>query len=131
MVIDTSVIVAIFNRERDADKYIQKIIGANRPWFSTVSYLEASLVIKDNAWLDSFIAAVGIELKSFTSADLMHAVDAAVRFGKGNHRAALNLGDCAVYGTAKANKAHLLYKGNDFKFTDITSAWDGEEQQIG
>ena len=36
------------------------------------------------------------------------------RFGKGQHRAALNFGDCFSYGLAMALEAPLLFKGADF-----------------
>ncbi len=43
-------------------------------------------------------------------------------FGKGRHPAGLNYGDCFSYALAKASGEPLLFKGNDFKKTDITSA---------
>ena len=42
--------------------------------------------------------------------------------GKGRHPAALNMGDCYAYACAKANRAALLFKGEDFTKTDITQA---------
>lgn len=71
--------------------------------------------------------------------DLIHASDIAVapirpreleiawatwqRFGKGRHPAALNMGDCFAYATAKVLESPLLYKGNDFALTDISAAY--------
>ena len=43
------------------------------------------------------------------------------RFGKGRHRAGLNLGDCFAYATASLAGAPLLFKGSDFTQTDIAS----------
>ncbi|MDQ2946142.1 MAG: type II toxin-antitoxin system VapC family toxin, partial [Acidobacteriota bacterium] len=43
-------------------------------------------------------------------------------FGKGQHPAALNFGDCFAYALAKVTGEPLLFKGNDFKKTDIVSA---------
>jgi ribonuclease VapC len=40
-------------------------------------------------------------------------------YGKGNHDARLNMGDCFAYACAKANGAKLLYKGGDFALTDL------------
>lgn len=59
------------------------------------------------------------------SSDLVgerEALDAYMRWGKGIHRAGLNMGDCFAYALAKALDAPLLYKGNDFSQTDIRSA---------
>ena len=47
------------------------------------------------------------------------------RFGKGQHRAALNFGDCFSYGLARALEAPLLFKGHDFAATDVLSALTG------
>ena len=45
-------------------------------------------------------------------------------FGKGRHRAGLNLGDCFAYALAKETGETLLFKGDDFRHTDIESARD-------
>lgn len=50
------------------------------------------------------------------------AADAYAQFGKGRHPAALNMGDCFSYACAKANRAALLFKGDDFSRTDIEAA---------
>lgn len=48
------------------------------------------------------------------------ALDAYERYGKGSgHRAKLNMGDCFAYACAKTNGAELLYKGDDFRHTDL------------
>ena len=46
------------------------------------------------------------------------------RFGKGQHRAALNFGDCFSYGLAMALalEAPLLFKGAGFAATDVQPA---------
>ena len=50
------------------------------------------------------------------------AAQAYAEFGKGRHQAALNMGDCFAYACAKANRARLLFKGDDFSKTDIAPA---------
>jgi ribonuclease VapC len=40
-------------------------------------------------------------------------------YGKGNHPAGLNIGDCCAYALAKYTGEPLLFKGNDFSQTDI------------
>ncbi len=47
---------------------------------------------------------------------------AFLRYGKGRHRASLNLGDCASYALAKCRNLPLLYKGDDFPRTDLQTA---------
>ena len=41
---------------------------------------------------------------------------------KGRHPAGLNFGDCFAYALAKVSAAPLLYKGDDFRQTDVLSA---------
>ena len=43
-------------------------------------------------------------------------------FGKGRHRAGLNLGDCFSYALAKQKREPLLFKGDDFRKTDVEVA---------
>jgi ribonuclease VapC len=43
-------------------------------------------------------------------------------FGKGRHKAGLNFGDCFAYALAKDMDEPLLFKGTDFKHTDIEAA---------
>jgi ribonuclease VapC len=42
-------------------------------------------------------------------------------YGKGNHPAGLNIGDCCAYALAKYSGEPLLFKGGDFTLTDIPS----------
>ena len=60
-----------------------------------------------------------IELAPVTPVHVEAARRAWRRFGKGNHRAALNLGDCLAYALAKTTGEPLLFKGDDFAHTDI------------
>jgi ribonuclease VapC len=50
------------------------------------------------------------------------ARQAFLDFGKGRHPAGLNFGDCFSYALAKITGEPLLFKGEDFKQTDITPA---------
>ena len=51
------------------------------------------------------------------------AIDAFAIYGKGRQHkaAALNYGNCFVYRLAKATGRPLLFKGNDFSHTDLSS----------
>jgi ribonuclease VapC len=51
------------------------------------------------------------------------ALLAHARYGKGRgHPAQLNIGDCFAYACARTHDVPLLFVGNDFSRTDITSA---------
>ena len=41
------------------------------------------------------------------------------RYGKGRHPAALNYGDLFAYALARTSGDELLYKGDDFRRTDV------------
>jgi len=45
-------------------------------------------------------------------------------FGKGRHKAGLNLGDCFAYALAMEMDEPLLFKGDDFCHTDVEPAED-------
>ena len=44
---------------------------------------------------------------------------AFLAFGKRRHKASLNYGDCFAYALAESLDLPLLFKGDDFRHTDI------------
>lgn len=44
------------------------------------------------------------------------------RFGRGKHKADLNMGDCFSYACTRERHLPLLFKGNDFVYTDVVVA---------
>jgi ribonuclease VapC len=128
MLIDTSIPVAIHNKEPGYENLLKTIANAKRRWLSVSSYVEFVLVTKNASWLDTLIRLAEIEVVALSKADAEAAITGFLRFGKGRHAAALNFGDCLVYGTAKAAGVNLFFKGSDFSKTDILSVMsDGEE----
>jgi ribonuclease VapC len=71
--------------------------------------------------VDTLLVEFRINVQPVTLQHLAMARAAFDRFGKGNHAAKLNYGDCFAYALAKAIDAPLLYKGDDFARTDIAS----------
>ena len=122
MLIDTSVVVAIHNKEEGFESLLRTITGAKRRWLSVISYLEFVMVTKNLGWIDGLIKAANLELVPVSKRDIEEAVNGFFRYGKGVNPAGLNFGDCIVYGTAKAAGASVLFKGDDFSHTDIPSA---------
>jgi ribonuclease VapC len=57
-----------------------------------------------------------------TDRDSDLAIVALKQFGKGRHRAKLNMGDCFAYACARRHSLPLLFKGDDFSQTDIEAA---------
>jgi ribonuclease VapC len=128
MILDTSPLVAILAKEPGSDRYIDAISHAPRCRMSVGNFVELSIVIEGQFGLevlrqcDAFIRRVGIVIEPVT-VDQAHAARQAFHdFGKGRHPAALNFGDCFAYALAKVTGEPLLFKGEDFKKTDIVSA---------
>ena len=71
---------------------------------------------------EDLIDEVGIVVVDFGRSRSMQSYEAYRLFGKGNHHAGLNMGDCVAYALAKRLDAPLLFKGNDFARTDIRRA---------
>ena len=128
MIVDTSALLAILLREPDAPGFEQLIATTPNCRMSVANALEASIVVEGRAGmeagieLDAFLETADIELAPVTAEHLIAARRAWRRFGKGNHRAALNFGDCFAYALAEATAEPLLFKGNDFARTDIPAA---------
>lgn len=70
--------------------------------------------------VDSFLEAIDADEMHITSGMGKAAIQALSVYGKVvGHRAQLNLGDALSYACAKAYHVPLLYKGDDFKHTDL------------
>jgi ribonuclease VapC len=74
------------------------------------------------ALLEQFFHLADPEVVAVTPRQAEIAIGAFRRFGKGRHRAALNIGDCFAYALAKSADQPLLFKGDDFGHTDVRSA---------
>ena len=129
MVIDTSAVIAILRMEPEADVFLRTIAASDVLLMSSVSALEAAMVLAKGldetaAWapLDTFIAAARIDVVPFDAEQSRSAREAFAKFGKGRRKAALNLGDCAAYALAMSRRMKLLFKGNDFSLTDVAVA---------
>lgn len=70
-----------------------------------------------------FLSAAGEDVVPVEAGSAHGALEAFSVYGKGTkHPAQLNLADCFVYAQAKAARAALLFKGDDFSKTDIEAA---------
>ena len=125
MIVDTSVIIAILRDEPDAEELADALNSADVRRLSAASYVEAAVVTDGNRdpvlsrRLDSFLQESLIDVEVVTVEQARIAREAYRDFGKGRHRAGLNFGDCFVYALAKVKGEPLLFKGSDFKNTDI------------
>ncbi|MGA6983148.1 MAG: type II toxin-antitoxin system VapC family toxin [Candidatus Sulfotelmatobacter sp.] len=130
MIVDTSAIIAILRDEAEAPAMAEAIEQAEACRLSVVSYVEAAAVIDASRdpvasrRFDDFIREAEIVLESVTPQQATIAREAYRDFGKGHHRAGLNFGDCFSYALARTAGEPLLFKGKDFRHTDIKSAVD-------
>ncbi len=127
MIIDTSAVIAILEREAEADRFADLISGTAFTRISAVSLVEAGMVMRGrrsdgDVDVDAMKVDGAIEVVPVDLAQARVARAAFARYGKGNHPAALNLGDLFSYALAKHLGEPLLFKGNDFSRTDITPA---------
>jgi ribonuclease VapC len=128
LIIDSSAILAVFFRERDAEAVLSAILDADFAGIGAPTAAETGLVLTNrmqgNATgsLLRFFEQTGIEIVPFTNLHWQRAIDAFARFGKGRHPAALNFGDCMTYATAALAQQPLLCRGNDFRKTDLDLA---------
>jgi ribonuclease VapC len=93
-----------------------------------VSLVESAIVVEARQGADAardlhlLVDATIDELVPVDGDHAKAAIAAWRRFGRGRHPAELNLGDCFAYAVAQIAGVPLLYKGDEFSATDITSA---------
>lgn len=125
MVIDTSAIIAILTNEPMAERLVAAIDGDHVRLVSAASVVEASLVVlgrygeAGDPQLDRLLRGIAAEVVPVDEEQVTLARDAALRFGRTRHAAALNFGDCFSYALSAARGEPLLFVGDDFAKTDV------------
>lgn len=127
--IDSSAIIAILNAEPERIALLRVIESSDGCFLSAVTLLETRMVVRARfgraglSNLASLLAEIAPEVVPFDIEQADAAFAAFERYGKGMGTVAkLNMGDCASYALAKTLSLPLLYKGDDFRATDVTSA---------
>jgi len=128
MIVDTSAVLAILRGEADAPRIARVLQEARICRISAASYVEAAIVTDSNRdpvlsrRFDDLLRDGEIDIELFDAVQAKIAREAYRDFGKGRHRAGLNFGDCFSYALAKEKNEPLLFKGNDFRHTDVEPA---------
>jgi len=128
MILDSSAIVAILRSEPEVSAFLSVIESADRCHVSAVSYVEAAIIIDRGGdaiagrRFDDFFRVSKISIEAVTPRQAEIARQAYRDFGKGRHKAGLNFGDCFAYALAKDMDEPLLFKGGDFRHTDVEAA---------
>ena len=131
MIVDSSALIAILRAEVDAAAYAAAIESAEACRISAATLLETAIVVDGSRdpilsrRLDDLLVAAAISVEPFTEAQGHIARQAYHDYGRGSgHPAQLNFGDCFAYALARVAGEPLLFKGDDFRHTDIKSALD-------
>jgi ribonuclease VapC len=128
LAVDASALVAIARNEPGYEALEEALSRADAAFATSVNIMEAGLVlVLREARFTSASFHAWLEAQNVVETQIVEAgaaLDAYMRWGKGVHRAGLNMGDCFAYALAKALDAPLLYKGDDFPLTDVRSALD-------
>ncbi len=127
MVVDSSALVAILLGEPEGEDLAAAILGDPVRLMSAANLLEATLVVESRFGeaggreLDLLVHRLGLDIAYVDVEQVDEGRRAWRRFGKGNHPAGLNFGDLFAYGLASTSGEPLLYKGEDFAATDVSS----------
>ena len=123
--IDSSALIAILQDEPERPVFVRKLAQDPVRLISAANWLETAIVIDDRFGeagardLRLLLIEAAVEIVPVTAAQAELARAAYRRFGRGNHTAKLNYGDCFAYALAQETGEPLLFKGNDFGQTDI------------
>ena len=130
MILDTSAVIAILCGEPESDHYLSAIEEADPLAIGAPTLVECGIVVHAKlgehgpADLDHFLRRLHVDVLPFGENEASVARYIFHDFGKGRHPAGLNFGDCLSYAMAATYNDTLLYKGDDFSQTPISSALD-------
>lgn len=126
MIVDTSALAAILLAEDDAGSFEEIILGAAQPVRISAGSVFELLVVAlrkkgaaGMAEAEALIAALDLRIEPVGADDVALARDGYERYAKGRY--GLNFGDGFAYALAKAKNLPLLFKGDDFRTTDVKS----------
>ena len=120
--------ISLLFGEPEALTFTRSIADASRKLMGVFNALETGTVVearKGDAGgreLDLLIHRAQIEIVAMNADQTELARAAWRKYGKGNHPAGLNIGDCCAYALAKYSGEPLLFIGYDFNQTDIQVA---------
>lgn len=131
MFVDASALVAIIVGEPDGPALASKMNASESRYTSPIATYETAMALvrlrrgtvnDATALIDNFMRDGHIGAISITAEIGRLALDTFAQFGRGNHVARLNMGDCFAYACARSLNVPLLCKGGDFAQTDIELA---------
>jgi len=128
LIIDTSAIVALVLGEPDSPAIAAALAESDEVRISAATWLEAAVVLdsrrtaSSRRLFDDVMTAIDPIVEPVTIEQVDVARTAYRDYGRGSgHPAKLNYGDCFSYALARTTGQALLFKGDDFTHTDLTS----------
>lgn len=128
MIIDSSAVIAVLRDEPDASAMSAALQRAPVCRMSAVTFVEAAVVTDSNRnpvlsrRFDDLLRDLRMRIEPVTASQAEIARQAYRDFGKSRHKAGLNFGDCFAYALAKELDEPLLFRGDDFRHTDVEVA---------
>lgn len=125
VVLDTSALMAVLLGE-PAGVTCAAVLGSEVRLQISAGTLAEALIVAGNRGIGQEMAALvaegGVEVVPVIAATAARVAEAYATWGKGNHPAGLNFGDCFAYVLAQETGSPLLYVGQDFVRTNVASA---------
>jgi ribonuclease VapC len=128
MNVDTSAVLAILFRKAGFEAFEKAVADAPTCGISAASFVEASIVLESRAGdaairqCDPFLRQARIQIAQLTEEQALWARQGYSDYGKGRHLAGLNFGNGFAYALDKSTGDAMLFKGEDFRQTDIQPA---------
>ena len=125
MVIDTSALMALLLDEPEAEDFRTALELDETRLLSAATLLETAVVIEARKGeaagreLDRLIDKAVVTIVAVDADQVEEARRAWRRFGRGRHQAGLTYGDLFAYALSRTTGEPLLFKGDDFRRTDV------------
>lgn len=126
LVLDTSAVMAIVLGEPTARRLAERLAACDDAIISAVTLVETTIVAEarlgpvGTVLVQRVLREANVRTVDVTPDTALDAVEGWRSYGKGRHRASLNLGDCFTYALARRRRIPILCVGDDFVHTDAT-----------
>lgn len=127
MIVDASALLSLIFREEEAPAIRDALLESPSAAIGTPTLTEVGIVLEARlgpgaqGMLERVLDEFAIQEIPFGEIHWREAVAAFRRFGKGRHPARLNFGDCMTYAVTRLTGEPLLFVGDDFAQTDLSS----------
>ncbi len=117
--------MAILGTEPGADELLERLLTPDRRVVSAGTLIELGIVLEARigpaaaSIIERFLRDGDIEMVPVDREHVDRALEGWRRFGRGRHRAGLNMGDLFAYGLAVTTGYAVLCTGENFVATDV------------